>query len=59
MLPKFSIAIESLEIGIFYLPPNKDYAGGFAATHFHVALCPCAGERLLLPSSMVSPELLC
>jgi len=50
--------MESLELGIFYFSGNKDYAGGPAVTRFHVAFCPCAGERLLLSSSTVGSELL-
>lgn len=59
LLPKFSIVIESLEIGVFYLLGNEDSAGQSAVTRFHVAFCPRAGERVLLSPAAVSPELLC
>lgn len=59
LLLTFSFAIGSLEIVIFCFSGNMDYAGGSAAVCFHIAFCPWIGERLLLSSSAVSPELLC
>lgn len=41
LLPTFSIAIQSLEIEIFTLSGNKDYAEETATACFHMHFCPC------------------